>query len=72
MMTKDEKNKFELAGGIILRSQFNHQKNFWRIYRHTPNGGWEMYKNEPFATKEAAEDIINWYVRQYPGKYVND
>lgn len=71
-MTKDEKNKAESEGIIILRAQFNHQKQCWRICKHTSSGGWEIFKNEPFTTQEKTNDTIDWYVRQYPSMYIKD
>ena len=71
-MNKTERNECEAKGFTILRSQFNQQHNCWKIARHTPKGGWEVYKNDCFDTAEAADDIINWYVRQWPDKYKKD
>lgn len=63
---------YKTKGVSVLRAEYIQQHNCWKIHRRTPKGAWEVYKNDCFDTAEAANDIINWYVRQWPGKYIKD
>jgi hypothetical protein len=71
--TKQERCDLEKKGINILRSQFNQHKQKWQIVRHTnKQGGWEVFKNDLFESETAADEIIDWYQRQYPEKYIKD
>jgi hypothetical protein len=65
-MTKDEKNTLLQEGNVILRTQFDHRKELWKIVKATRSGGWARFGGGWYATRNITERKIRVICDSYP------
>ena len=59
----------------ILREMWDSRKGMWKITKKTSNGagGWKSYGAGPaYASKQSAQDKINWLCEKYPDQYTTE
>ena len=51
-----------------IKAKYN-PKGFWQVVRKTPKGAWEVITNSTYTLRETVDELIEWFVENYPHKY---
>jgi hypothetical protein len=69
-MTQEQRNKVLAQGKRILRAKYDSKG--WRICEQTQKGGWSVYDNTPYSSRDVCEKAIDEFIKLLPGKFVKD
>ena len=69
-MTKEERNAAKEAGQRILRARYTGL--LWQIYEYTDRGGWKLFNNTAWNTREEAQDTIEYMIKLIGDSIVHD